>query len=375
MRHWRLSSAAPLALAWALLVVYASLYPFDDWRWPPGQPLTALALLPWPRPWLPFDLWSNTLAYLPLAALLTIAARRSGIGLAASLALGAAVPSLLSYTMELTQQFLPSRHVSAKDWLMNGVGALLGTAMAWAWLASGGVQRWHRWRERWFGSGSGTALALLALWPLALLVPTAVPLGLGDVGAELRELGLALVRDVPWAGPMHQLLSGPGADAAALERGTAPLVHLAVVALGLLAPCAVMCSVVKRPLHRVVLVLGASAMALALLTLATLLNFGPEHGLAWMTLPTLLGLGLGLLLALALTPWPTRGAAAVGLVVLGVSVGMVAQLPADPYLAQNLQAWEQGRFIRFHGVAQWLAWLWPYLALAWLLGRLTRAQT
>jgi hypothetical protein len=25
-----------------------------------------------------------------------------------------------------------------------------------------------------------------------------------------------------------------------------------------------------------------------------------------------------------------------------------------------LQTWEQGRFIRFHGVAQWLGWLWPY---------------
>ena len=26
----------------------------------------------------------------------------------------------------------------------------------------------------------------------------------------------------------------------------------------------------------------------------------------------------------------------------------------------SLQAWEQGRFIRFHGLAQWVGWLWPY---------------
>jgi hypothetical protein len=282
---------------------------------------------------------------------------------------------LLSYAMESTQQFLPSRHVSAKDWLMNGVGALLGTLMAWAWLASGGVQRWHRWRSRWFGADSGTALALLALWPLALLVPTTVPLGLGDVGAELRGLGLALVEDVPWAEPVRLLLAGAADPVLGAARGTSPLAHLAAVALGLLAPCAVMCSVVVRPLHRVLLVLGAVGLALGALTLATLLNFGPPHGLAWMTVPTLLGLGLGGLLALALAPWPARAAAAIGLVVLGALVGTVAQLPSDPYLAQNLQAWEQGRFIRFHGVTQWLAWLWPYLALAWLLGRLARAKT
>jgi hypothetical protein len=27
-----------------------------------------------------------------------------------------------------------------------------------------------------------------------------------------------------------------------------------------------------------------------------------------------------------------------------------------------LQAWEQGRFIRFNGLAQWLGWIWPYAA-------------
>ena len=33
------SSATPLALAWAALVLYASLFPFSGWRWPPGQSL------------------------------------------------------------------------------------------------------------------------------------------------------------------------------------------------------------------------------------------------------------------------------------------------------------------------------------------------
>ena len=52
----------------------------------------------------------------------------------------------------------------------------------------------------------------------------------------------------------------------------------------------------------------------------------------------------------------------------------MAQMPTGAYHALNLQAWEQGRFIRFHGLALWVAWLWPYLAMAWLMSRLARPQ-
>lgn len=367
----RLSSAAPLALAYALLVVYASLFPFEDWRWPPGQPLTALAALPWPRPWLPFDLWANALGYLPLGALATIALARSGVQRPWALALGAILPALLSYAMETTQQFLPERHVSAKDWVMNAAGAAAGTGMAWAWLASGGVQRWHRWRERWFGHGQGVALALLALWPLALLAPAAVPLGLGDALGELRLLALEMTEGVPWAASFHAALQPPdGARSAAVPD----LTHRVIVALGLLGTCAIAASIVETALRRIVLVVGALALALVALTLATLLNFGPEHALAWASPPTWQGLALGTLLALALAPWPARGAAAVGLVALTALVATVAQTTADPFVAMSLQAWEQGRFVRFHGITQWLGWLWPYLALGWLLARLVRSS-
>jgi VanZ family protein len=370
------SSATPLALAYAVLVVYASLYPFDDWQWPPGQTLPTLLQLPWPRPWLPFDLWSNALGYLPLGILLTIAARRSGMSMRQALLLGTLLPALLSLAMELTQQFLPARHVSLKDTLMNLLGATGGAAMAWAWLASGGVQRWHRWRERWFGNNASGALALLALWPLALLFPTAVPLGLGQVFDELRGLALAALDGVPWADPAWQVLADSAvvADAAAAAGGASPLAQLVVTALGLLAPCTLVCSVVASPLRRIVLSLGAALLAVTALTLSTLLGFGPQHALAWLTTTAWQGLALGLLLALALAPWPPRAAAALGLVALGGLLASVAQAPADAYVVQSLQAWEQGRFVRFHGVTQWLGWLWPWLALLWLLLRVARGE-
>jgi hypothetical protein len=60
------SSATPLALAYAALVLYASLYPFSGWSWPPGQQAPALALLPWTSWRYAFDIGSNLLGYLPL---------------------------------------------------------------------------------------------------------------------------------------------------------------------------------------------------------------------------------------------------------------------------------------------------------------------
>jgi hypothetical protein len=75
-----------------------------------------------------------------------------------------------------------------------------------------------------------------------------------------------------------------------------------------------------------------------------------------------------------LSPVPRRVAAGFGLMALTALVMLVAQAPADPYFAQSLQAWEQGRFIRFHGAAQWVGWLWPYAALIYLLARLAARE-
>jgi hypothetical protein len=56
------------------------------------------------------------------------------------------------------------------------------------------------------------------------------------------------------------------------------------------------------------------------------------------------------------------------------SVLLGASAPADPYFAASLQLWEQGQFIRFHGMSQWVGWAWPYAAMGWLLSRLAAAR-
>lgn len=360
------SSASPLALAYAALVLYASLYPFSGWRWPPGQDLLALARLPWTRWTDSFDIASNLLGYLPLGFLICLAARRSGLRAITALLLAALMPATLSYGTEVLQQFLPRRVPAMEDFLMNSSGALAGALLALLGHALGLVGAWHRLRERWFARDSAGALALLALWPVGLLFPAPLPLGLGQVGERLREWLAHLLVDVPWATAAYTLLATPPPTSAALR----PLTESLIVALGLLAPCLVAFSVMTPSWRRVAAVAGALALGLAGMTLSTLLNFGPRHAGAWVAPSALPGLAIGALLALLLALLPRRVVAGVGLVALtGLVVG-VAQAPADPYFAQSLQAWEQGRFVRFHGLAQWVGWLWPYGAMGWLLLRL-----
>ena len=69
-----------------------------------------------------------------------------------------------------------------------------------------------------------------------------------------------------------------------------------------------------------------------------------------------------------------RLAAVLGLMVLAALLALVTQAPPDAYFALSLQAWEQGRFIRFHGASQWVGWLWPYLAMAYLMSVVAGGQ-
>jgi VanZ family protein len=360
------SSATPLALAYTALVLYASLYPFSAWRWPPGLEATAPLALPWTSWGYTFDVWSNILGYLPLGLLITVSARRMGWPASRAVWAGVLLPALLSYSCEVMQHFVPGRVPSAVDWVTNLGGAAAGALLASFGDSLGWIDRWHALRQRWFLNDSAGALALLALWPVGLLFPTPVALGYGQVAERMREWVASGLADVHWIEPVFALLSAPPPPPAPLR----PLAEGLIVALGLLAPCAVAFTAMPASLRRTALALGALLLGVGGMSLSTLLNFGPSHASAWITPAVLPGLGLGLVVALVMVPLSPRLMAGVGLVVLtGLVVG-VAHAPEDPYFAQSLLAWEQGRFVRFHGLAQWVGWLWPYAAMLWLLTRL-----
>ncbi|MDP2258069.1 MAG: VanZ family protein [Polaromonas sp.] len=356
--------AWPLALALACLIAYASLYPFADWRDQDISPLRFLTA-PLPQYWTGFDVGANLLGYAPLGFLLALSALRSQRGFWA-VTLATLAAGLLSLALETLQSYLPSRVPSNVDLALNTLGGWLGACCAWAFERSGVINRWSRFRARWFSHDARGALVLLLLWPPALLFPASVPMGLGQVFERLESALADALADTPFLDwmPVRDLELQP----------LVPVAELFCVALGALIPCLLGYGVIRTARQRAVFGVAMMVSGIAASALSAALSYGPQHAWAWLDAPVQAGLGLAGLLALLLLPVPRRAAAALTLLALAIHLGLLNQAPADPYFAQTLQAWEQGRFIRFHGLVQWLGWLWPYATLLYILMRLSSRE-
>src|SRR5450830_558726 len=115
-----------LAFLFVLLIVYGSLYPFDQWAAAATPPFTFL--LHWPRRLDLANLVQNVLAYAPFGLFLALARLRVQAWRAAIVQVAAA--AVLSTVMECLQQFEPARTASTADIAMNVLGALAGGVLA-----------------------------------------------------------------------------------------------------------------------------------------------------------------------------------------------------------------------------------------------------
>ena len=319
-----------------------------------------------PRYWTGFDVAINIAGYLPLGALLAWLGLRTRHRVPPAW-LAVACGTLLSLVLETLQSYLPQRVASREDWLLNTLGTIVGALAALYLARRGGLARWDRWQNRWLAPQSRGVLVLLLSWPAALLFPSAVPFGLGHVWGGLQDLAQALLgMGAHWLddAQVHPLFPAVGAG----PLGSAAT--LACVVTGLLAPCLLGFGVLHRPRHRVWLSLAVAVVGVSASGLSAALSWGPTHMWSWLDVTTSAGLlgALGLAVALARLRW--RWALVLVFVLLCGHVALLNQAPESPYFAQTLQSWEQGRFVRFNGLAEWLGWLWPYAAIALALARI-----
>ncbi len=359
------SSAWPLALVYVGLIVYASLYPFADWRHQGIMPWAFLSS-PLPKYWTGFDVVTNALGYGPLGFLLVLGALRSGGG-RFTLLVATLLAALLSLTLESLQSYLPARVPSNVDWVLNAAGAWLGALLAWVLERWGVMARWSVFRARWFVADARGGLVLLALWPLALLFPASVPFGLGQVLERLE----ATVADVLVGTPFLVWLPVRAIELQPLVPG----VELLCVTLGLTIPCLLGFCITRAPTRRALLVVLLVALGVGTTALSAALSYGPAHAWTWFSLPSQVAVAMALVLMMTALWVSPRVSAALALLALGSYLNLINQAPTSAYFAQTLSGWEQGRFIRFHGLAQWLGWLWPYVALVYALTRVGRVDS
>jgi VanZ family protein len=361
----RKTSAWPLSQLCVALIVYASLYPFDQWRNQDIGPWTFLAA-PWPRYWLGFDVASNVLGYAPLGFLLTLSAMRMGWQ-GRVIVVSTLAAALLSLTMEGLQSYLPARVPSLPDFILNTLGAFLGAVMANALEHLGLLNRWSQFRARWFVRDAYMALVLMAVWPAALLFPVAVPLGLGQVWERVEGALTSTFEATPFEDwiPLRSFELEP----------LLPGAELLCVMLGLLVPCLLGFAVIRQTSQRILYLLWVASLALGMTALSAALSYGPAHAWTWLGSPVVLGLCFGFVAALFFSVASARTAWAFLLLAVMVQQSVLNQSPESAYFAQTLQTWEQGRFVRFHGLVQWLGWLWPYVVMVLALLRLTRERS
>ena len=360
----RHTSAWPLSQLCVAVIVYASLYPFEHWRDQGIEPWSFL-MAPWPKYWTGFDVASNVLGYAPLGFLITLSAMRLGWSVR-GVTLVTLACAMLSLTMESLQSYLPARVPSVPDFLLNTAGAWMGAVLASALERLGLIHHWSQFRSRWFVRDAHMPLTLMAVWPLALLFPVSVPLGLGQVWERVEDALTSAFDATPFEDwiPLRSFELEP----------LLPGAELLSVMLGLLVPCLLGFGVIRNAGQKMIYAVWVTLLAMGASALSAALSYGPVHAWSWLDTPVMLGLGMGLVLALLLALANARMAWALLLLGVLVQQSILNQAPESAYFAQTLQTWEQGRFIRFHGLVQWLGWVWPYGVMALALVRLSRER-
>lgn len=334
-----------LLTAYALLVVYGSLYPFSGWRDLGVAPLAFLPA-PLPRYVTAFDVVANLLAYAPLGFLAVMAmqpALRGAPGVAAA-AIG---PALLSLGLESLQTYLPSRIASNLDLAANAAGALagalLGAAMAPGLLRGGGLQG-LRYRLFLEGGRIDLGLVLLALWLVSQLNPETLLFGSGDLRALL-------------ASP-----SGAHYPPDVFIRVEAVVAGANALAVSLFIACL---AARGQPVRLVMLAL--LALAFAVRTLAYGVLFSPQEMLLWLTPGAAFGVAAGTLGAVVLAGLPRAARLALSGLALMAATALVNLAPGNPYLSASLALWRQGHFLNFNGLTRLVSLVWPFAMLGYLV--------
>lgn len=339
------------ALAYILVIIYASLQPFIDWRALSGG-FGDFLFEPWPR-WITVDdVLFNFAAYLPLGFLLALAlcARWST---QAAVILAAIACVALSFTLEAAQQYLPTRIASNVDLLVNSSGGFVGALIA---LLFSPGQRLGRMvaqlRQRWFVSGvrGDAALILAGLWLITQLHATLIMFGNGDLRGSI-DLARWFAHT-----PRSYLIAEAG------------VVMLNLSGLGLLLACAARDTAAGY--WRAMALIFAAACVLKIAA-ATLLLRAPNPW-SWLTPGVAMGCVAALLLLLVLTRLPYRGRAAMAVLALAGAVILVNIIPENPYrpAPPYLLLGRGSHILSFTSMTRALSDLWPFLALLFALSSL-----
>ncbi|QJR16779.1 VanZ family protein [Usitatibacter palustris] len=321
----------------ALLIAYASLYPFIPLRWPADG---SFGLFFVPRYIPGFDVWLNAMAYMPFGALACLAMRHEPTDKAPILRATLAAFGF-SLAMEMLQLFVPFRVASIADIAANTAGAFAGALIFVEPVRSLVTQPLAVQRERFVipGAWGDAGLVLVVLWLIAQFNPALPFFEAGNISSGEKE-------------------------AVALRALQATAVALSVCGFGLFIS-----AVLKGPG-------GALRSTLLLLTMALWLKFvmasvmlQPHVYPDWETGLRMVGLiaGIGLFVPMRHFSRTARVYLAILLILAGALFSKIfgSYSALDELL--RLFNWPHGQLASFATLTRFLHEVWPLAALGWLV--------
>ena len=330
---------------WALLIAYASLYPFVPLRLPSME--AALGYFSRPRYVTAFDVVLNVLAYAPLGTLACLYFRQAD-ATARAILKATACCAALSFAMEFLQLFVAGRVASMYDTLANAAGALWGALVFANPFYSLVTRPLGERREQLIVPGvwGDAGLALVMLWMIAQLNPALPFFGAGNIvgnGADSGDL-VAL----QWAAVAASIW-GFGLFVSSLLRGEHGALRTTLVLL---------------------------SVALWLKFVAATFMLQPYFAEEWLSVGRVLGLVAGVAMLV-----PTRRLSRAWRIYLALMLVLAGALfskivgsysPLDDFL--RLFRWPYGQLASFATLTRFLHEAWPFMALVFLIALFLRVR-
>ena len=324
---------------WALLIAYASLYPFVPLRLPSGDAVAAFFTRP--KFITEFDVAINVIAYFPLGTLACLYFRQSG-GTAKAILKATATGAALSFAMELCQLFIPNRIASFFDVLANTGGALWGALVFAEPFHSIVTRPLGELRERLVipGAWGDAGLVLLMLWLIAQLNPALPFFGAGNiVGNPEAGTQLALLQ---WSA-VAMSICGFGLFVSALLKADEGALRFTLVLL---------------------------SVALWLKFMAASFMLQPHFAEEWLSVGRVVGLVAGVIALIALRRLPRAGRIYLALILV-LAGALFAKIFGAYSAAEELVKlfrWPYGQLGSFATLTRFVHELWPLMALIFLIG-------
>ena len=330
---------------WALLIAYASLYPFVPLRFPVSDAVAAF--LSRPRYVSAFDVALNVLAYVPMGTLACLYFRQASRG-ARPIFEAAAFGAAFSFVMETCQLFIPGRIASIYDTFANAGGALWGALVFSDPVFSLVTRPLGEMRERLLIAGvwGDAGLVLIMLWLIAQLNPALPFFGAGNIQGDAP--GVTQLEILQWAA-VAMSIWGFGLFVSSLLKGEGGTLRVTLVLL---------------------------SVALWLKFMAASFMLQPHFAEEWVSVGRVIGLAVGIAFLV-----PSRRFGRAGRIYLGLVLVLAGALfskivgaysPLEDLL--RVFRWPYGQLASFTTLTRFLHEAWPLMALVFLIALFLRVR-